>query len=130
MGCGTSHAFTLTLQKPWASALSPKHETGGGRIPGLILKGSVYSEITTLSRYAPDLQRDRFYQWLAVWHWLPITLTGIALLGGGAALGGWKLGLSWLLWGVFLRTRRLPCHRAGQLGSPTCGVRAASKPAL
>ncbi len=70
---------------------------------GWILRGSLHSETTTLSRYAPDLQRDRFYQWLAVWHWLPITLTGIALLGSGTALGGWKLGLLWLLWGVFLR---------------------------
>lgn len=51
----------------------------------------------------PDLQGDRFYRWLTVWHWLPITLTGVVLLGGGAAIGGWKLGLPWLLWGVLLR---------------------------
>src|SRR6202050_5585758 len=55
---------------------------------GWILNGSLHSETTMLSRYAPDLQRDRFYQCLAVWHWLPITLTGIALLGAGTALGG------------------------------------------
>jgi stearoyl-CoA desaturase (delta-9 desaturase) len=70
---------------------------------GWILHGSIHSETTRLSHYAPDLRRDRFYRWLAVWHWLPITLTGIALLGIGTALGGWKLGVSWLLWGVFLR---------------------------
>jgi stearoyl-CoA desaturase (delta-9 desaturase) len=70
---------------------------------GWILHGSIHSETASLSHYAPDLQRDRFYRWLAVWHWLPITLTGVALLGVGTALGGWRLGVSWLLWGVFLR---------------------------
>ena len=55
---------------------------------GWILHGSLHSETTTLSRYAPDLQRDAFYGWLAVWHWLPVTLTGVVLLGGGTALGG------------------------------------------
>src|SRR3984885_11936827 len=62
---------------------------------GWILHGSLHSETTTLSRYAPDLQRDAFYRWLAVWHWLPITLTAIALL----AVGGWP----WVLWGIFFR---------------------------
>jgi stearoyl-CoA desaturase (delta-9 desaturase) len=70
---------------------------------GWILHGSLHSETTMLSRYAPDLQHDRFYQWLAVWHWLPLTLTGAGLFCGGTALGGWKLGLSWVLCGVFLR---------------------------
>jgi stearoyl-CoA desaturase (delta-9 desaturase) len=70
---------------------------------GWILRGALHSETTMLSRYAPDLLRDRFYRWLEVWHWLPITFTGIALAVCGTALGGWKLGLSWLLWGTLLR---------------------------
>ena len=70
---------------------------------GWLLRGSIHSETTMIYHYVPDLQRDRFYRWLNLWHWLPLTLTGIALLGGGDALGGWKLGLSWILWGVFLR---------------------------
>jgi fatty-acid desaturase len=70
---------------------------------GWILRGALHSETTMLSRYAPDLRRDGFYRWLEVWHWLPITLIAIALLGCGAALGGWGLGISWVLWGVFLR---------------------------
>ena len=70
---------------------------------GWILRGALHNETETIARYAPDLQRDRFYRWLAVWHWLPITLTGMVLLGSGALIGGWKLGLSWLLWGVLLR---------------------------
>jgi stearoyl-CoA desaturase (delta-9 desaturase) len=70
---------------------------------GWILRGALHSETTMLWRYAPDLLRDRFYRWLEVWHWLPITCTGIALAVCGMALGGWKLGLSWLLWGALLR---------------------------
>ena len=94
---------------------------------GWILRGSLHSETTMLSRYAPDLQGDRFYQWLAVWHWLPITLTGIALLYGGAALGGWKLGLSWLLWGVFLRIPSASMSLGWSTRLLTCGVRAVLK---
>ena len=70
---------------------------------GWIMRGALHNETTVLAHYAPDLQRDRFYRWLAVWHWLPITITGIALVGAGLAIGGWKLAASWLVWGVFLR---------------------------
>jgi fatty-acid desaturase len=70
---------------------------------GWILYGSLHNETKMLSRYAPDLQRDRFYQWLATWHWLPVTLVGIGLLATGTSLGGWKLGASWVLWGIFMR---------------------------
>ena len=70
---------------------------------GWILRGALHNETKLIARYAPDLQRDKFYRWLAVWHWLPITLTGILLLGAGAWISGWRLGLSWLLWGVLLR---------------------------
>lgn len=70
---------------------------------GWIMRGALHNETAMIARYAPDLQRDGFYRWLAVWHWLPITLTGMLFLGGGSLIGGWKLGLSWMLWGVLLR---------------------------
>jgi len=70
---------------------------------GWIMRGALHNETAMISRYAPDLHRDRFYRWLAVWHWTPITFTGIALFVCGAACGGWMLGISWLLWGVLLR---------------------------
>lgn len=70
---------------------------------GWIMRGALHNETAMISRYAPDLQRDRFYRWLAVWHWTPITFTGIALFACGAIFGGWMLGISWLLWGVLLR---------------------------
>ncbi len=70
---------------------------------GWILNGSLHNESKVLSRYAPDLAKDPVHQWLSKYHWLPVTLVGVGLLLGGAAFGGWACGVSWALWGVFLR---------------------------
>jgi fatty-acid desaturase len=71
--------------------------------------------IQTYDRYARDLLRDRFYKNLErprVWrmvhaaHWAAFLLAG-TVLGAvieGTVLGAVQLGLSWLVWGVFLRT--------------------------
>ena len=89
---------------------------------GWILRGSLHSETTMLSRYAPDLQRDRFYQWLAVWHWLPITLTGIRFARRRRRSGRMEAGsLVAALGRVSADLCRLPCHLAGQLGDPPVG---------
>ncbi len=70
------------------------------------------------SRYAPDLGRDRFHVWLSKYHWLPITLTGLALLGGGWYLGGPIEALGMVLWGVFLRVT-LGLHATWLVNSAT-----------
>jgi fatty-acid desaturase len=70
---------------------------------GWILNGSLHSDSKVLSRYAPDLAKDPVHQWLSKYHWVPVTLVGVGLLFGGAAFGGWPCGISWALWGVFLR---------------------------
>jgi fatty-acid desaturase len=75
---------------------------------GWILHGSLHNQSPVLKRYAPDLIAQPFYRWLSAWHWVPVTLVGVGLLFGGAAWGGWglhgwMLGISWVLWGVFLR---------------------------
>jgi stearoyl-CoA desaturase (delta-9 desaturase) len=70
---------------------------------GWILEGSLHSDSKVLSRYAPDLAKDPVYRWLSKYHWLPVTLLGVGLLLGGAVFGGWACGVSWVLWGVFLR---------------------------
>jgi len=49
----------------------------------------------TMSQYAPDLAKHRFYLWLNDYHWLPTLVLGVALYSMG--------GLSLMLWGVCLR---------------------------
>jgi stearoyl-CoA desaturase (delta-9 desaturase) len=80
----------------------------------LIYDPAIYN-LTTYDRYARDLFQDRFYKWLErprVWRTLH-ALQWAAFLFGGALVGGlwnwsvWaglQLGLSWLVWGVFVRT--------------------------
>lgn len=64
---------------------------------GWILTGkSMHHETTTLARYVPDLAKDKFHVWITKYHYVPMTLLGIALLAFG--------GLPMLLWGIFLRT--------------------------
>ena len=55
----------------------------------------LHHDTAVMGKYAPDLVKDRFYQVLTRWHWVPLVVLGLALLAVG--------GLSWLLWGVFLR---------------------------
>jgi fatty-acid desaturase len=54
-----------------------------------------HNNTAIMSRYAPDLGRDRFYQWLSTYHWVPLTTLGVTLL----AIGGWPL----VNWAIFLR---------------------------
>jgi fatty-acid desaturase len=64
---------------------------------GWVLMGkSMHHDSSTLARYVPDLAKDKFHIWITKYHYVPIVVLGIALL----ALGG----LSFLLWGIFLRT--------------------------
>jgi len=63
---------------------------------GWILFGETNHNNTRLmSKYAPDLAKHRFYIWLNDYHWIPITVTGLAMW----AIGG----LPMMLWGTFLR---------------------------
>jgi stearoyl-CoA desaturase (delta-9 desaturase) len=48
-----------------------------------------------LKKYAPDLLKDPFLIWLSKYHWAPLALSAVTLY----ALGG----VSWVLWGLFLR---------------------------
>ncbi|MGC9223882.1 MAG: acyl-CoA desaturase [Terracidiphilus sp.] len=71
---------------------------------GWILFGeALHAQTEALARYSPDLRRDRVHVWLSKYHWLPITLSGLALFAGGWYWGGWVNGLAMVLWGVCLR---------------------------
>jgi stearoyl-CoA desaturase (delta-9 desaturase) len=48
-----------------------------------------------MSKYAPDLAKDRFYVWLNNYHWVPTVALTFLLF----AIGGLPL----MLWGVFFR---------------------------
>jgi fatty-acid desaturase len=78
---------------------------------GWILSGeSLHAQTVMLARYAPDLTKDRFHVWLSKYHWVPLTITGFALL----ALGGW----TWVLWGIFFRVT-LGLHATWLVNSAT-----------
>jgi stearoyl-CoA desaturase (delta-9 desaturase) len=80
----------------------------------LIYDPALYN-LSTYDRYARDLFQDRFNKWLErprVWRtihliqWAAFFTVG-AVVGGlwtWSPLGALRLGLSWLVWGVFLRT--------------------------
>src|SRR5579859_948933 len=78
---------------------------------GWILSGvSMHAETAMLSRYAPDLARDKFHVWLSKYHWVPMVVVGFALL----AIGGW----SCVMWGIFLRVT-LGLHATWLVNSAT-----------
>jgi stearoyl-CoA desaturase (delta-9 desaturase) len=64
---------------------------------GWILVGkSMHHDTSTLSRYVPDLAKDKFYVWITKYHFVPMIVVGLFLL----AVGGWPV----VLWAIFLRT--------------------------
>jgi stearoyl-CoA desaturase (delta-9 desaturase) len=79
---------------------------------------ALHSQTEVLARYTPDLHRDRFHIWLSKYHWLPLTLSGVLLLGLGWAFGGPMSGIGFLLWGVMLRVT-LGLHATWLVNSAT-----------
>jgi stearoyl-CoA desaturase (delta-9 desaturase) len=80
-----------------------------------LIKDPSKHQLETFARYARDLITDRFYKQLErprvqrtmhLIHWSAFLVTG-ALVGALTTwswLGALQLGLSWLIWGVFVRT--------------------------
>jgi fatty-acid desaturase len=63
---------------------------------GWLLTGtSNHNNTRVMSKYAPDLAKDRFYVWLNNYHWVPTVALTFLLF----AIGGLPL----MLWGVFFR---------------------------
>jgi fatty-acid desaturase len=64
---------------------------------GWILLGETnHNDSKFMAKFAPDLAKHRFYWWLNTYHWVPVTLTGLALL----VFGGWSM----FLWAFCFRT--------------------------
>lgn len=53
---------------------------------------------------AKDLERDPIMRWIDRLFWVPQLLVACGLLGVGWWIGGPMLGLSWIVWGIALRT--------------------------
>jgi fatty-acid desaturase len=53
---------------------------------------------------AKDLLRDNGLRLLDKYFWVPQFVLSAVLLGIGYAIGGWQLGLSWIVWAVAVRT--------------------------
>jgi stearoyl-CoA desaturase (delta-9 desaturase) len=63
---------------------------------GWLLTGqSNHNNTRVMSKYAPDLAKDRFYVWLNNNHWVPTFVLALLLF----AIGGLPL----VLWGIFFR---------------------------
>jgi stearoyl-CoA desaturase (delta-9 desaturase) len=81
----------------------------------LLVENRDLSRLDLFERYSKDILRDRFYLTLErklLWVWVNLTQWAVFFLAGfglgwlltGEAMGGAQMGLSLLVWGVFLRT--------------------------
>ncbi len=89
---------------------SPRDGKWWSHMGWIVLGDSKHNDTAMMSRYAPDLAKDRFYRWLNTYHYVPLVVLGVLLL----TLGG----LPYLLWGVFLRVT-LGLHATWLVNSAT-----------
>src|SRR3954465_2346297 len=75
---------------------SPREGTWWSHMGWILTGDGLHHDASILSRYAPDLCKDKFHVWLSTWHWVTNVVVGLALL----AFGGW----TYVLWGIFFRT--------------------------
>jgi stearoyl-CoA desaturase (delta-9 desaturase) len=74
---------------------SPRDGAWWAHVGWLLWGESNHSNTRRMSKYAPDLAKDRFYVWLNDYHWVPLVVMGAILL----AIGGYPL----FLWGIAVR---------------------------
>lgn len=74
---------------------SPRDGAWWAHILWMLLGDPKHNDTALLSKYAPDLCRDKFYVWLSKYHWVPLAVFG--------TLVGVFAGIDMLLWTVFLR---------------------------
>jgi stearoyl-CoA desaturase (delta-9 desaturase) len=74
---------------------TPRHGGFWAHMGWILFGEGHHNDTAAMARYAPDLAAQRFYRVLNTYHWVPLTVFGIAVL----ALGGWPA----VLWLVFFR---------------------------
>ena len=75
---------------------SPRDGKWWAHVGWILVGKSMHHDTTTLSRYVPDLAKDKIHVWITKYHYVPMIVLAVVLL----ALGG----LPFLMWGVFFRT--------------------------
>jgi len=75
---------------------SPRDGKWWAHVGWILVGKSMHHDTKTLSRYVPDLAKDKFHVWITKYHYVPMIVLGLALL----AIGG----IPYLLWGVCFRT--------------------------
>jgi fatty-acid desaturase len=74
---------------------SPRDGAWWAHVGWLLFGESKHNNTRLMSKYAPDLAKDRFYVWLNNYHWVPmLVLTAVLFAAGGLQL---------VLWGICLR---------------------------
>jgi stearoyl-CoA desaturase (delta-9 desaturase) len=89
---------------------SPRDGAWWAHLIWMCVGDAKHSDTEGLSKYAPDLARDKFMVWLNNWHWLPLAALGVILWAVG--------GFSMVLWGIFLRVT-LGLHSTWLVNSAT-----------
>ena len=74
---------------------SPREGGWWAHVGWIILGAANHNKTRRMSRYAPDLAKDRFYVLLNNYHYVPLIVLGLILLAAG--------GLPMMLWGVCVR---------------------------
>ena len=75
---------------------SPRDGKWWAHVGWILVGKSMHHDTKTLSRYVPDLAKDKFDVWITKYHYVPMIVLGIVLF----AIGG----MPFLMWGVFFRT--------------------------
>ena len=75
---------------------SPRDGAWWSHIGWILFGEAKHNNTKLMAKYAPDLEKHKFYVWLNDYHWVPPVVLGVVLL----ALGG----LPMFLWGGCLRT--------------------------
>ena len=74
---------------------SPRDGAWWSHVGWILLGETKHNNTRMMSKYAPDLAKHKFYQWLNNYHWVPVVVLAVIML----AVGGWSL----MLWAMCFR---------------------------
>ena len=74
---------------------SPRDGAWWAHVGWMLFGEAVHNNTKLMSKYAPDLAKERFYVWLNNYHYVPLAVVGVAMLMFG--------GVSMFLWAICLR---------------------------